>query len=156
MLSSEGFPVSPDGHSIVYPVRAGQHYQLFNFDISARQARQLTFSADDKLGACWSPDGRWLVYVSNASGDLQLWKMPATGGKAERLTEGSDRIRHMFYSSDARWLYFQPNHLNIYRMPAAGRPVQQITHFPESGPPSHLTTATWSIAAVTAARLCGY
>jgi Tol biopolymer transport system component len=39
----------------------------------------------------------------------------------------------MFYSPDGRWLYFQPNHLNIYRMPADGGPVQQVTHFPESG-----------------------
>src|SRR5437867_3804008 len=111
MLGAEGFPVSPDGHSIVYPAypaRAEQHYQLFSFDISARQARQLTFSAGDKLNTCWSPDGRWLVYSSNDSGYLQLWKMTATGGKPQRLTEGSDRIRHMFYSSDGRWLYFQP------------------------------------------------
>ena len=133
MLGIEGVPVSPDGHSIVYPARAGQHYQLFRFDISARQTRQLTFSADDKLNTCWSPDGRWLVYPSNASGDVQLWRIPATGGQAQRLTKGSDRIRHMFYSSDGRWLYFQPNHLNIYRMPAAGGPAQQVTHFPESG-----------------------
>ncbi len=130
---SDGFPVSPDGHSVVYAARAGQHYQLFRFDISARQARQLTFSADDKLTVCWSPDGRWLAYVSNASGSLRLWRMPATGGQAQRLTEGSDRIRHMLYSSDGRWLYFQPNHQNIYRMPAAGGPAQQVTHFPESG-----------------------
>ena len=30
-------------------------------------------------------------------------------------------------------LYFQPNHLNIYRMPADGGPVQQVTQFEESG-----------------------
>jgi Tol biopolymer transport system component len=133
LLPSGDFPVSPDGHYIVYVARAEQHYQLFSFDISARQARQLTFSAGDKLNTCWSPDGRWLVYSSNDSGYLQLWKMTATGGKPQRLTEGSDRIRHMFYSSDGRWLYFQPNHQNIYRMPAAGGRAQQVTHFPESG-----------------------
>ena len=59
--------------------------------------------------------------------------MPAIGGEAQRLTKGTDRIRNMFYSSDGRWLYFQPNHLNIYRMPADGGPVQQVTHFPEAG-----------------------
>ena len=125
-------PVSPDGHSIVYAAKSGQHYQLFRFDVRARQARQVTFSAGDKLTACWSPDGRWLVYASEASGSLQLWRMPATGGQAQLLTEGSDRIRHTFHSSDGRWLYFQPNHLNIYRMPAAGGPVQQVTRFSES------------------------
>ena len=64
---------------------------------------------------------------------MQIWRMAAEGGEAERLTQGNDRIRHMFYSPDGRWLYFQPNHLNIYRMPADGGPVQQVTHFPESG-----------------------
>ena len=80
-----------------------------------------------------APDGRWLVYPSNASGDIQLWRITAAGGDTQRLTEGSDRIRHMFYSADGRWLYFQPNHLNIYRMPEAGGAAQQVTHFPESG-----------------------
>jgi TolB protein len=133
LLQGDSFLVSPDGNHIVYAAKAGHHYQLYSFDIRARQSRQITFSADDKLTTCWSPDGRWLVYVSNASGDLQLWKMPAAGGEAQRLTKGRDRIRHMFYSSDGRWLYFQPNHLNIYRMPADGGPVQQVTHFPEAG-----------------------
>jgi Tol biopolymer transport system component len=133
MLLTEGVSISPDGSDIVYQARAGHNYQLFSFDVRTRQARQLTFSADDKFAACWSPDGHWLVYVTGASGDLQLWKMPATGGDARRLTKGTDRIRHMFYSSDGRWLYFQPNHLNIYRMPADGGPVQQVTHFLEAG-----------------------
>jgi Tol biopolymer transport system component len=35
--------------------------------------------------------------------------------------------------SPGRWLYFQPNHLNIYRMPADGGDVQQVTNFPENG-----------------------
>ena len=133
MLNSEGFPVSPDGNHIVYAAKAGRNYQLYSFDIRTRRAQQITFSADDKSAVCWSPDGRWMVYVSDASGDLQLWKMPATGGEAQRLTTGTDRIRHMFYSSDGRWLYFQPNHLNIYRMPPDGGPVQQVTHFLEAG-----------------------
>jgi serine/threonine-protein kinase len=131
--SSEGIPVSPDGLHIVYPAGIGSHTQLFSYETSTRQTRQLTSSADDKLNVCWSPDGRWLVYPSNASGDIQLWRIPAAGGDAQRLTKGSDRIRHMFYSSDGRWLYFQPNHLNIYRMPAQGGAAQQVTHFPESG-----------------------
>ena len=83
MLATDSIPVSPDGRYIVYPAGVGQHRQLFSFDVSARQARQLTFSADDKYATRWSPDGRWLAYSSNASGDAQLWKMPATGGKPE-------------------------------------------------------------------------
>jgi len=98
---------------------------------TARQAAHVL--NDDKFSVVWSPDGRWLVYTSNANGSSQLWRISASGGQAELLTRGDDRVRHMFYSPDGRWLYFQPNHLNIYRMPADGGPVQQLTHFPESG-----------------------
>jgi len=73
------------------------------------------------------------VYASNANGSNQLWRIPADGGHAKPFTKGDDRVRHMFYSPDGRWLYFQPNHLNIYRMPADGGPVQQVMHFQESG-----------------------
>jgi len=63
---------------------------------------------------------------------VQLWKMPASGGTPEQLTKGYDRIRHGFYSRDGRWIYFQPNHHNIYSMPATGGAAQQVTHFPGS------------------------
>jgi len=131
--NAEGWPIAPDGRRIVYAAGVDGHSQLLEFDLSTRHARQLTFSTDDKFTVAWSPDGRWLVYTSNANGSDQLWRIPAGGGQAEPLTKGDDRVRHMFYSPDGRWLYFQPNHLNIYRMPADGGPLEQVTHFPESG-----------------------
>ncbi len=133
ILPEEELPVSPDGKRVIYSAHVGEYYQLFSLDFDTRQTRQLTFSASDKYSGSWSPHGRWLAYSSNAGGSIQLWKIPATGGEPVQLTKGHDRIRHVFYSSDGRWLYFQPNHQNIYRMPALGGPVQQVTHFPESG-----------------------
>jgi Tol biopolymer transport system component len=124
-------PVSPDGRLLAYPIMNQGFRQLFLFDVATRQSRQLTFTPGDKYSGTWSPDGRWLVYPSNASGAVQLWRIAASGGSPEQITKGNDRIRHMFYSRDGRWLYFQPNHQNIYRMPAAGGPAQQVTHFPD-------------------------
>jgi len=131
--NAEGWPIAPDGRKIVYGADVDGHSQLFEFDFAARRARQLTFSSDDKFNAAWSPDGRWIVYASNTNRSGQLWRIPAEGGQAEPMTKGDDRVRHMFYSSDGRWLYFQPNHLNVYRMPANGGRVEQVTHFRESG-----------------------
>jgi TolB protein len=131
--NAEGWPIDPDGRKLAYAANVDGRSQLFEFELSTRQARQLTFSRDDKFNAAWSPDGRWLVYASNANGSGQLWRIPSGGGQAEPLTKGDDRVRHMFYSPNGRWLYFQPNHLNIYRMPADGGSIQQVTHFPESG-----------------------
>ena len=131
--NAEGWPIAHDGRTLVYGAAVDGHSQLFAFDLKTRQAKQLTFSSDDKFNAVWSPDGHWIAFASNANGSSQLWRIPAGGGDAEPLTNASDRVRHMFYSPDGRWLYFQPNHLNIYRMPANGGSTQQVTHFPESG-----------------------
>src|SRR5262249_62276974 len=79
--NSEGWPVAPDGRRIVYGAAIDGHSQLFEFDLSTRQATQITFSPDDKFSAVWSPDGRWLVYTSNANGTNQLWRIPAGGGQ---------------------------------------------------------------------------
>jgi Tol biopolymer transport system component len=132
MLMTTGIPVSPDGRTLTYSMTSNGFLQLFIFDLATRQSKQLTFTPDDKFDSTGSPDGRWLVYPSNAGGTVQLWKMPASGGTPEQLTKGYERIRHGFYSRDGRWIYFQPNHQNIYRMPATGGVAQQVTHFPGS------------------------
>jgi len=128
----ENFPVSPDGRTVGYLALTGNNFQLFGFDLATRQSHQITSTPGDKYSGSWSPDSRSLVYSSNASGTTQVWKIAARGGQPEQLTKGEDRIRHVFYSPDGRWIYFQPNHQNIYRMPARGGPAQQVTHFPES------------------------
>ena len=131
LATNEGVPISPDGRTLTYSMLRDGFYQLFNFDMATRQFKQLTFTRDDKYNAIWSPDRRWFVYASNAGGAVNLWKMLASGGTPEQMTKGNDRVRHMFYSPDGRWLYFQPNHQNIYRMPATGGPGEQVTHFQE-------------------------
>ena len=132
--TGEGFPVAPDGRTVVYSALTEANFQVFGFDSVTGKTHQLTSTPGDKYSGSFSPDGRWMVYSSNASGPVQLWKIGVTGGKPEQLTRGDDRIRHPFYSPDGRWLYYQPNHQNIYRMLARGDgSIQQITHFPEAG-----------------------
>ncbi len=128
-----GSQFSPDGSKIVYFARSGEHLQVFEVDVATRQSRQVTSSPSDKWAEEWSPDGRWLLYMSTADGTMQVWRMPAKGGKEEQLTFGHERVRHASYSPDSQWIYVQPSHRNIYRIPAAGGPMQPVTKFPESG-----------------------
>ncbi len=128
-----GGPFSPDGLSLVYAYQKESYYQLFVLDLANRQERQLTTSASDKYFPAWSPDGRWIVYSSNAGGSLQIYRIAASAGEEKVLTSGYERMGHPFYSPDGRWIYVQPSHLNIYRMPASGGPLQKVTNFPESG-----------------------
>jgi len=128
-----GAPFSPDGQHLLYAYNKDGFIQLFILDLASRKEHQLTFSPSDKYDPIWSPDGHWSVYTSNREGYCQIWRSPAQGGEEQRLTTGYDRIRHLSYSRDGRWIYLQPNHLNIYRMPAGGGPLQQVTKFPEGG-----------------------
>ena len=61
-----------------------------------------------------------------------MWRIAVAGGEERPLTNGVERIRHFFYSKDGRWLYIQPNHRNIYRMPADGGARHPVTRFRES------------------------
>jgi Tol biopolymer transport system component len=129
-----GGPFSPDGRNLLYTYRKDGFVQVFSLDLVNRQELQLTFSAGDKYDPIWSPDGRWAVYSSSQGGPCcQIWKIAAGGGEEQRLTKGYDRIRHLSFSPDGKWLYFQPNHLNICRIPLSGGPQQQVTKFPEAG-----------------------
>ncbi|MGH9603269.1 MAG: protein kinase domain-containing protein, partial [Terriglobales bacterium] len=128
-----GSQTSPDGRRMLYEARIGEHLQLFEVDLATRQTRQITSSPFDKWSGQWSPDGRWVLYASTADGTMQIWRMPAGGGKEEQLTFGHERVRHASYSPDGKWIYVQPSHRNIYRIPASGGAMQQVTKFPESG-----------------------
>jgi Tol biopolymer transport system component len=128
-----GAPFSPDGRNLLYAYNKDGFSQLFILELASRKERQLTFSPSDKYDPIWSPDGQWSVYTSNRGGYSQIWRSPTQGGEEHRLTTGYDRIRHVSYSQDGRWIYLQLNHQNIYRMPASGGPLQQVTKFPEAG-----------------------
>jgi Tol biopolymer transport system component len=126
-------PFSPDGRSLLYSYRVDGFLQLFILELGSREERQLTFSPSDHYNGDWSPDGRWIILCSNASGVIQVSRIPASGGESNALTSGYERMRHMFYSPDGEWVYVQPSHRNIYRLPASGGPLEQVTNFPKSG-----------------------
>ncbi len=124
---------SPDGKSLVYSRPVAGVQQLFRLDLATHRSSGLTTSPGDKLNATWSPDGSRIAFDSNVTGTMQLWTMPAGGGPEKMLTDGYERIYHPFYSPDGKWIYVQPSHRNIYRLPADGGPLEQVTKFPESG-----------------------
>ncbi|HEV8337398.1 MAG TPA: protein kinase [Candidatus Polarisedimenticolia bacterium] len=124
--------LSRDGGTMVYTNRDAGGSQLYLFDLATRRSTPLTSTPGDKADAVFSPDGRFVAFTSNVTGASQVYRVPIAGGAPERMTSGDERMRHLFYSPDGRWLYVQPSHRNIWRLPAAGGALQQVTRFPES------------------------
>jgi Tol biopolymer transport system component len=129
----QGAPMSPDGTRVMFSAPSGAYAQLFTVDVVTGEITQLTNDTGDKAIAEWFPDGSRVVFGGTADGPVQLYDLDLETGAVRKLTDSSDRIRHAFYSPDGRWLYFQPNHLNVYRMPADGGEAEPVTTFPESG-----------------------
>jgi eukaryotic-like serine/threonine-protein kinase len=124
---------SPDAREMIYVEKTAGWQQVFAFEIATRRKRQITTTPGDKFDACWSPDGKWVAFTQNAEGNYRLVRTPAGGGKEESLTSTYERLRHPFWSRDGRYIYVQPSHRNIWRVPAEGGTMQQVTRFPESG-----------------------
>jgi Tol biopolymer transport system component len=129
---SFGCTASPDGQALIILRFVNQFTELVRFDLRSHRETPVTVSPSDKYDAAWSPDGRWIAFAANTGGTVNIWRVPVAGGEEQQLTTGFERMRHLFYSPDGRWLYIQPNHRNIYRMPADGGPRRAVTHFPES------------------------
>jgi serine/threonine protein kinase len=125
--------VSPDGNRLLVGLAEGSEGQLYELDLVHRSKRRLTSGADNTYDGIWSRDGRQIAYIANTAGTLQLWTRPAGGGEARQLTFGRERMRHPSFSPDGRWIYVQPSHRNVWRVPTAGGPAEQVTRFPESG-----------------------
>src|SRR5262245_53101357 len=131
-MGSFACTASPDGRALVFVRLVGGFTQLVRFDLPSGHEQPLTTSGSEKYEAAWSPDGRWIAFSANTGGAVNVWRIPTGSGSEQQLTAGSDRIRHLFYSPDGKWLYVQPNHRNIYRMPADGGPRRAVTHFPDN------------------------
>lgn len=81
----------------------------------------------------WLKDGRTLWYLSEETGYSQLYTKPV-GGKATALTSGKFEVSHPALSPDGRSFFLRanreaPTSYDIYRVPAGGGSMEQVTHF---------------------------
>jgi Tol biopolymer transport system component len=125
--------VSPDGHRVLVQRMEGHDIQLSEVNLETKVLRTVTSTPGNKYDPFWSRDGRQIAFFADTAGVLQLWTQAAEGGTARQLTFGVERVRHGSFSPDGRWIYVQKSHRNIYRVPARGGTLEQVTTLPESG-----------------------
>lgn len=108
----EGFVWSRDGAGIVFAKdRDGdEQHDLWWFDLTSRQARQLTATprAQESPGE-FAPDGRRLAMISNRAGQRNVWLLDPAGGEPELLTAFANPCSAGRWSPDGAWLVLHAN-----------------------------------------------
>jgi dipeptidyl aminopeptidase/acylaminoacyl peptidase len=105
---------SPDGARVTFtvtepPKGATRARSIWTFDLSAGQARQLTFSGKSDSAARWSPDGDTIAFLSDRDGDAQIYRLSMRGGEAQKLTDRKDAVSAFRWSPDGRQIaYLMP------------------------------------------------
>jgi Tol biopolymer transport system component len=133
-LFADSGAYSPDGRGIIVVQKVAGWNQICVLDATSHRIRQITTTPSDKYDGSWSSDGQWIAFEEGGEGSkYKLMRAPSAGGKEIELVSSDERLRHAFVSRDGRWVYVQPSHRNIWRVPAEGGTMQQVTHFPESG-----------------------
>jgi Tol biopolymer transport system component len=79
---------SPDGRTLAFECRVGDHWHICTFDRRTNQTRYLTGHASDAFAPAWSPDGKQIAFISDRDGADQLFVMRADGTEVIRLTHG--------------------------------------------------------------------
>lgn len=99
----------------------------------------------------WSLDGKTLLLVSNLSGRFNIWRMASNGSWPVQMVQSDDAQSGLAPSADGRWLYFTQDvggneYHDLYRVPAAGGAVEQVTRTDDVDESDPLIAANGTIA----------
>ncbi len=143
----------PDGSALQFTLneraardeRAYGSTDLYRVSLDGQLTR-LTSDGYDYSGVSFSPDGRWMIYERALStqkivddrmthgGAQDLWIQPSGLGTPRNLTADWDRDPGAArWSPDSRHIYFTAETggaVHVFRVAAAGGPVEQVTSGP--------------------------
>ena len=133
---------SPDGHTVVVSGQKTGVSDLFLYDLSNNQVRQLTNDKYADLQPAFSPDGRTVVFVSDrgAGGNLEQLRLTGMRIATYELENGRIRTLPLFdgaknidphFAPDGESIYFLSNAegvADIYRYYFTDNHVTRVTH----------------------------
>lgn len=84
---------SPDGTKIAYCSRQGSDRQIWIYDFTANQERQVTQGAGNKENPSWAPNSLHLVYNSSDGNKSELYLINLNQSDAIQITSGQGEKR---------------------------------------------------------------
>jgi dipeptidyl aminopeptidase/acylaminoacyl peptidase len=125
--------VSPDGSRVVFVSDRSGPTEIWTMAVDGSDARPVTTMNGHTRRPRWSPDGRQVAFDARASGSYHtdIYVVNARGGEPRRLTTDVSQDTWATWSADGQWIYYL-RHVRgspeIWKVPAAGGPPEQITH----------------------------
>jgi hypothetical protein len=148
---------SPDGRYLLYVAHPSQASNLFLLDPSDDHITRLTaFTGDIQVqDPAWSPDGQQIVFAVQAEdGNMDLALVAADGSGYRKLTDDPAEDLAPLWSADGRWIFFtsfRNSTPNLFRIPAEGGSIVQITDVAEAVYTSGIMPGSGQIIALTLA-----
>jgi len=104
--------------------------------------------------AVWSADGRHIFVATDLTGRVNIWRMDAGGSWPVQMTQSDDAQSGLAVSRDGKWLYFTQDvggneYSDIYRVPADGGAVENLTATPDRSETGLLTAPTGDLVALS-------
>jgi len=100
---------SPDGNSIAFDSHPGEHWEIYEADVTERKPKKLVTNITNVARPHWSRDERWIDFISMESGRKGIYRCPASGGNAILLSKDPIGINPQ-ESFDGKTVYFASNH----------------------------------------------
>ena len=88
------------------------------------------------LGAVWSADGARFYVSTNLTGRFNIWRADSDGSWPVQITQADDRQLGLTMAPDGKTLWFEQDqggneHYDVYRVPADGGAVVNVTNTPD-------------------------
>jgi len=118
----------PDGSRIAFDSHPGEHWEIYEADVTERKPRKLVTNITNVGRPHWSQDGKWMYFSSQESGRMGIYRCPASGGDAILLSKGAEAINPQ-ESFDGKTVYFASNHdkSTLKQVALSGQPGTEST-----------------------------